>query len=291
MGWWAAPNTFVWHRKFSFLTKHKDIRSSNRSILRRSSYENNAPSFDVGFTTCTSTSEPDHCALILNFSLFFLVIHKSSLEIRLASSCTLSLQTPCDENYERVCRPSTAVLAFRIRSTRPTSTLQENRPRDTETSFHNTRYYEKFKTWVECFCPLELHWCVKTTRFLVSKINKHDQWGFSSEVERKAPACSWPLTCAVDQLDQNCHCPILSFRLSPSARCPSYQAKLKRMWCFAFLSCSVQFCSPNFKHCILESDECPFDICCCLIGVRNVSSWSSHTASNWRPTHIAIIRW
>ncbi len=31
----------MWYRKFSFLTKHKDIRSSNRSILRRSSY----PSF------------------------------------------------------------------------------------------------------------------------------------------------------------------------------------------------------------------------------------------------------
>ncbi len=28
----------MWHRQFSFLTKHKDVRSSNRSILRRSSY-------------------------------------------------------------------------------------------------------------------------------------------------------------------------------------------------------------------------------------------------------------
>ncbi len=28
----------MWHRKFSFLTKYKDVWSSNRSILRRSSY-------------------------------------------------------------------------------------------------------------------------------------------------------------------------------------------------------------------------------------------------------------
>ncbi len=28
----------MWYRKFSFLTKRKDVRSSKRSILRRSSY-------------------------------------------------------------------------------------------------------------------------------------------------------------------------------------------------------------------------------------------------------------
>ncbi len=38
MGLMSCIDTFMWHMKFLFLTKHKDVRSSNRSILRRSSY-------------------------------------------------------------------------------------------------------------------------------------------------------------------------------------------------------------------------------------------------------------
>ncbi len=68
----------MWHMKFLFLTKHKDVRSSNRSILRRSSYVHSTGTESAqlqstrSWSVCSSAGSEILCFV-------FIVINESSI--------------------------------------------------------------------------------------------------------------------------------------------------------------------------------------------------------------------